>query len=246
MPLAGSKKDMSAVLVCRGGAILRHKIMRSCREANGIFVLIMLISYLQIVQESTNSSYSGHLHIGSHIMYGAKLYNKITEIDTDSARKAFLHLLVAGVGSVSPLWITAIVFSLSNSKIYFVSFIEHGEAGICAVGVLLGASVLIARELGPPFKYRLVSFLLAGGLWTIAILIYACVQLNAAKNFGLNNTNLIIYSLLVWCLSLMLSSAVVFVDATREKLSNVEMVQRVRSQQFKDFQDEFEEAGDEI
>jgi hypothetical protein len=166
-------------------------------------------------------------------------------IDPGVAKKAVLHLLVAGFASISPLVLTAVIFPLVSAKIRLGDFLEHGEAGICAVGVLLGAGVLVARELTPPFRYRLMCFLFTIGLWTLAVLLYACVRMNDVKNFGIDKDVLVWMSVVVWSLSLVLSVIVVWIDAVREKADMQTELRRTQSEQFNSLKTSFEESRDE-
>ena len=171
---------------------------------------------------------------------------KPPENDKSVAGKVARHVVVAGLGSISPLLLTALVFFLIKSPVRLGAFVEHGEAGICAVAVLLGAGLLISRELTPQFRCRAVFFIMTIILWTAAILLYALVRVNDVRPVGLDAFALAWLSGLVWLLSLGLSVIVVGIDAARERLDVEAAVRRAKAQDYEDLELDFKkETNDE-
>ncbi len=174
----------------------------------------------------------------------AELLKQTGLSDKQIRGKAFSHLFVTGFGSISPLLITGVIFLLIKSPIHFGAFIENGEAGICAVAVLLGAFVLIARELKTPFICRVIFLTVALGLWVIAIILYTCVRIDGVKDIGIDPLWLAWLSVLVWGLSLLLSVIVVLIDANREVI-DANTVEQERQNQFSSLQHDFNEEADD-
>ncbi len=161
--------------------------------------------------------------------------------DKRSHGKAIQYLLITTMISISPLYLTLIAFNLIDVPMKIINFIEHGEAAICAIGILLWSGILVARELKPPFAHRLFFQTLVFILWASSIAIYITIRIAVAYSQPLKHSSLCTSSLFLLVFSLIFAWFVVLIDAVRESLDP----QTERNKQINHLAKDFEEIKDE-
>jgi len=133
--------------------------------------------------------------------------------------RATQYVILTGFASISPLLLTALIFAVIDEKLLVMEFISHGEASISAIGILLWAGILVARELKPPFAHRSTFQFVSFFLFAVSTVLYTALQIATVKHYTIVPTVLSIVSFLLIACSLIFGWLVILIDSVREILN---------------------------
>lgn len=148
------------------------------------------------------------------------------------------------VGSLLPVWGSCLLLKLFSQTIQWVDFFKHGEFALYSAAIITPAIYLILKEkFNIPFLSRHVCGLLALAFLISSTLIFAGVTVIAVnQNIQrpiLNESFLVITSIVVFCLSVFLAFFITLAD----NIITQEDLREVRQRDSEKLEKEFDDLG---